>query len=70
MLQLQSYNLHLQFWPQSETLVADGLSRLHLPNTDEKLQKELHIYVHQICKHLPVSDIKLAAIKDENNKDP
>ncbi|KAK2711809.1 hypothetical protein QYM36_012813 [Artemia franciscana] len=37
MLQLQPYNLHLQFWPGSEIPIADTLSCLYLPDIDEKL---------------------------------
>ncbi|KAK2724332.1 hypothetical protein QYM36_000994, partial [Artemia franciscana] len=41
MLQLQAYNLHLQFRPGSEIPIANALSHLHLPDIDEKLATEI-----------------------------
>ncbi|KAK2701669.1 hypothetical protein QYM36_019687, partial [Artemia franciscana] len=55
MLQLQPYDLHLRFRPGSKIPIADALSRLHLPDIDEKLAKEIDVYVHQISRHLPLS---------------
>lgn len=42
MLQLQPYDLQLQFRLVSAIPVADPFSRLHLPDTDDKLQKVLY----------------------------
>ena len=69
MLQLQPYDLHLQFRPGSEIPIADTLSRLHLPDIDEKLATEIDVYVHQISRHLPVNDEKILQIQEETSKD-
>ncbi|KAK2707894.1 hypothetical protein QYM36_015542 [Artemia franciscana] len=53
MLQLQPYDLHLQFWPGSEIPITDGLSRLHPPDMDEKLVAEKDVCLHQLSRHLP-----------------
>ncbi|KAK2701564.1 hypothetical protein QYM36_019794 [Artemia franciscana] len=48
MLQLQPYDLHLQFRPGSEIPIADALSRLHLPDIDEKLATEIDVAMKKV----------------------
>ncbi|KAK2722690.1 hypothetical protein QYM36_003019 [Artemia franciscana] len=57
----------LQFRPGSEIPVTDALSRLHLPDINKKLETD--VYVHQIYRHLPISDEKIAQIQEETPKD-
>ena len=67
-LLLQFY-LCLEFQPGSEIQIANTLSCLHLPDVDEKLATEIDMYVHQISRHLPVSDEKILGIQEETSKD-
>ncbi|KAK2719307.1 hypothetical protein QYM36_004954 [Artemia franciscana] len=41
MLQIQPYDLEFSYRPGTEIAVADTLSRLHLPDIDEKLHREI-----------------------------
>ncbi|KAK2710763.1 hypothetical protein QYM36_012067 [Artemia franciscana] len=70
MLQLQPYDLHLQFRPGSEIPIADAFSRLHLPDIDEKLATEIDVYVHQISRHLPQRHAIEIVLGEAMNTDP
>ena len=69
MLQLQPYDLHLQFRPGSEVPVANVLSRLQLSDIDEQLEKEINVYLHLIFGHLTVGDYKILLIQEETVRD-
>ncbi|KAK2718681.1 hypothetical protein QYM36_005872, partial [Artemia franciscana] len=43
MLQIQPYDLEFSYRPGTEIAVADTLSRLHLPDIDEKLHREIEV---------------------------
>ncbi|KAK2707120.1 hypothetical protein QYM36_014967 [Artemia franciscana] len=43
---IQPYDLTFKYRAGTEIPVADALSRLHLPDIDEELHKEIEIFVH------------------------
>ena len=69
MLQIQPYDLEFSYRPGTEIAVADTLSRLHLPDIDEKLHREIEVYVNQIARVLPVSDARLEEIRLHTKED-
>ncbi|KAK2701583.1 hypothetical protein QYM36_019776, partial [Artemia franciscana] len=62
MLHIQPYDLEFSYRPGTEIAVADTLSRLYLPDINEKLHREIEVYVHQIACVLPISDASLEEI--------
>ena len=69
MLQIQPYDLEFSYRPETEIAVTDTLSRLHLPDIDEKLHREIEVYVYQIARVLPVSDARLEEIRLHTKED-
>ncbi|KAK2725573.1 hypothetical protein QYM36_000166 [Artemia franciscana] len=53
MIQTLPYDLEVIYSPGSDIPVADALSRLHLPNTDLQMQRDIEAYVHSVMKTLP-----------------
>ena len=49
--------------------MADALSRLHLPEVDENLHREIEVYVHQVTQIIPLSDKRLDETKLYIEKD-
>ncbi|KAK2718380.1 hypothetical protein QYM36_005628 [Artemia franciscana] len=69
MIQIQPYDIEVDYSPGSDILVPDALSRLHLPDVDTKMQNDIEVFVHTVMKSLPVSDSKLDEIRRETEKD-
>lgn len=63
LLQLQQYDLEIQYRAGKEIPVADTLSRKFLPDTFEELSDGVNVHVHTIMSAIPVSDRKLDEIK-------
>ncbi|KAK2709674.1 hypothetical protein QYM36_013375 [Artemia franciscana] len=63
MLQIQPNDLEFSYRPKTKITIADTLSRLHLPDIDKKLHREIEVYVHQITHVLAVSSARLNEIQ-------
>ncbi|KAK2705599.1 hypothetical protein QYM36_015852 [Artemia franciscana] len=69
MLQIQPYDLEFSYRPGTEIAVVDTISRLHLPDIDKKLHREIEVCVHQIAHALPVSNARLEEIRLHTKED-
>ncbi|KAK2722421.1 hypothetical protein QYM36_002831 [Artemia franciscana] len=54
MQQIQPYYLSFVYRPGTEIAVTDTLSRLHNPDVNKKLHREIEVYVHQVTQSLPL----------------
>ena len=68
LLRLQRYDIDLRYKPGKELYSADTLSRAHLPTTGDD-DEDLALYVHSATANLPVSDGKLAELRQETASD-
>lgn len=71
LLQLQPYQITLQYKPGKELYLADTLSRAQLDATDDHVvsDEDLTAQVHVVMSNLPVSEQKLQEIRDETQQD-
>ena len=69
MIQTLPYDLEVIYSPGSDIPVTDALSRLHLPDTDFQMQRDIEAYVHSVMKTLPVSDSQLRKIRQLTEHD-
>ena len=68
LLRLQRYDIDLRYKTGKKLYSADTLSRAHLPTTGDD-DKDLALYVHSAAANLPVSDGKLAELRQETASD-
>ncbi|KAK2717264.1 hypothetical protein QYM36_007402 [Artemia franciscana] len=68
-LHIQSYDPEFSYRPGTKIEVADNLSRLHLPEIDEKIHREIKLYLHQIACVLPISYTRLEEIRLHTKED-
>ena len=68
LLRLQRYNIDLRYKPGKELYSADTLSRAHLSTTGDD-DEDLVLCVHTATANLPVSDKKLAELRQESAND-
>ena len=64
----QHYDIDLHYKPGKELYFADTLLRAHLPTTGGN-DKDLALYVHLATANLPVSNRKLAVLRQETASD-
>lgn len=69
-LQLQKYDFTLLHKPGKEIPVADTLSRKSVAYHDASLSEGMEAQVHTVISNLPVSDEKLAEIREATKQDP
>ena len=69
MMYIQPYDLTFKYRAGTEIPTADALSRLHLPDIDEELHKEIKIFVHSFVKSIPATGSRLEEIKQETLTD-
>lgn len=72
MLALRPYRTTVVFKPGKEIPVTDALSRLHGQEESEEmanLRKEIDLHVHAIVKSIPISDNKMAEIREATKED-
>ena len=65
---VQKYPIKVKYRPGKELLIADTLSRAHLPEEASDLCSE-EFEINIICT-LPISEMKLEKLKQETAKDP
>ena len=63
----QKYSLNVTYCPGKQLVLANTLSRAHLPECGESIEEKFDINVLQT---LPISNTKLHQLKEETNKDP
>lgn len=68
-LQLQKYDFTLLHKPGKEIPVADTLSRKSVAYHDASLNEGMEAQVHTVISNLPVSDEKLAEIREATKQD-
>lgn len=68
LLRLQRYDIVLRYKPGKELYSADTLSRAHLSTTGDE-DEDLVLSVHTATTSLPVSDKKLAELRQETASD-
>ncbi|CAB3989788.1 Hypothetical predicted protein [Paramuricea clavata] len=68
LLRLQRYDIDLRYKHGKELYSADTLSRAHLPTSDND-DEDLVLCVHTAISNLPVSDKKLAELRQETAND-
>ncbi len=68
-IRLQRYNVTVKYKPGKSIPVADTLSRNGVRNGSVSDDLRLDAYVEAILKQLPVSDEKLAEIRNATNTD-
>ena len=69
LLRIQPYDFTITFHPGKEIPVADALSRMHLPEEDGEMQKEIESYVHSVMSIQPISNDRLKKLKQETAAD-
>ena len=69
LLRIQPYDFTITFHPGKEIPVADALSRMHLPEEDGEMQKEIESYVHSVMSIQPISNDRLKKLKQETTAD-
>ena len=69
LLQLQKYDLHIEFVKGKSIPLAKTLSRKYLPDTYPDLSKGLDMHVHSVVFNLPFSDAKLQELVDAGKSD-
>jgi hypothetical protein len=76
MLRMQPYQVCVFYKPGKEMHVADALSRAFLTGSSSDLkklsdqEKDLNVHVHSLISSLPISQEKLAQLREETLKDP
>ena len=68
LLRLQRYDIDLRYKPGKELYSADTLSRAHLPTTGDE-DEDLALYVRSATANLPVTNRKLAELRQETDND-
>ena len=68
-LRLQKYNMHIEFKPGKELMVADTLSRAFIPAKKQDEETEAEFQVHLIMSSLPMSNIQLKRFRQETSND-
>ena len=69
LLQVQGYDLDVNYVPGKEIPVADTLSRNFVADTFPDLSKGMEAHIHSVMTNLPISDRKLQEIKNESDND-
>lgn len=69
-LQLQRYDISIIHRPGKDIPVADTLSRKHIEYHDRTLHEGMEAQVHTVISSVPVSDKRLAEIKETTSRDP
>ncbi|KAK2704397.1 hypothetical protein QYM36_016703 [Artemia franciscana] len=69
-IQLQPYDMMVQYVTGKDLSVADKLSRLQPSRFDEECSLEIEFHVLSVMKSIPVSDKKMGLILEENKRDP
>jgi hypothetical protein len=69
LLQVQGYDLDVNYVSGKEILVADTLSRNFVTDTFPDLSKGMEAQIHSFMTNLPRSDRKLQEIKNESDCD-
>eukprot|EP00105_Crassostrea_gigas_P044027 XP_019928175.1 PREDICTED: uncharacterized protein K02A2.6-like [Crassostrea gigas] len=69
LLQLQNYDLEVDYIPGKQIPVADSLSRNFVDDTFPGLSKDMEAQVHSVLANLPISDRKLKEIETESDND-
>ena len=70
MLQLQPYDIMLQYVRGKDLPIANRLSRLHPPYVNKECSLDIEFHVHFVLKSIPVSDKKMGIICEENRSEP
>ena len=63
---VQKYSLNVVYHPGKELVLADALSRAFLQDDDDTLEEKFEV---NTLSEIPMSDNKLAELKDETEKD-
>ena len=72
LMRMMRYNPKAQHVPGKELVVADALSRHPLPNPDEedkRTEEEVGVYVNEVTRCWPVSDVRLDEIREVAGQD-
>ena len=72
LMRMMRYNPNAQHAPGKELVVADALSRHPFPTCDEedkRTVKEVEMYVSEVTRSWPVSDVRLDEIRKTADKD-
>ena len=69
LLQLQKYDLQIEFVKGKSIPLADTLSRKYLPDTFSELSEGMDLHVHFVVSNLPFSDGKLQELVEAGNSD-
>lgn len=69
LLQLQNYDLEVDYTPGKQIPVADSLSRNFSDDSFPGLSKDIEAQVHPVLANLPISDRKLKDIETESDND-
>ena len=67
LLQLQKYDLQIEFVKGKSIPLADTLSRKYLPDTFPELSEGMDLHVHSVVSNLPFSDGKLQELVEAGN---
>ena len=68
-LRLQKYDMHIEFKPEKELMVADTLSRAFIPTKKQDKETEAEFQVHLIMSSLPMSEIQRKRFRQETSND-
>lgn len=66
-LQLQSYDLDVDYIPGKQIPVVDSLSRSFVDDTFSGLPKDIEAQIHSVLANLPISNRKLREIETESD---
>ena len=69
MIAVQNYDIQVIYHPGSEILVADALSRLHLPETDPDAQHDSEFAVLSFLRSVPIRYNKIKQIIEQTRID-
>ena len=70
LLQLQRYDIDVQYASGKKIPVADTLSRRYVSDTYPELSEGMDLHVHTVLSSLPISDRKMKEIKAHTEQDP
>ena len=69
LLRLQMYDIKLVYKPGKQMFLADTVSRAHLPEAAEEIEKEEMVaHIHMIYQSRSVSDERIEEIKRKTDK--
>ncbi|MCW4264499.1 MAG: hypothetical protein N0C90_24435 [Candidatus Thiodiazotropha endolucinida] len=70
LLQLQRYDIEMNYVSGKKIPVADTLSRRYVSETYPDLAEGMDLHVHTVLSSLPISDRKIKEIKTHTEQDP